>query len=94
MTDEEAEDRARRIARGAAAERVLSEPAIIEAFETTQAELRDQIVATNPGEPALREALFHQHLGLQLVLGQLKAWQGDYEAITEAQQAITEEEPQ
>lgn len=90
MTDE-AEDRAARIARGAAAQRVLSEPSILEAFEATQAELRDQIVTTDPGQPALREALYHQHLGLQLVLGTLKAWQVDYEAITEAQQAANED---
>ncbi len=91
MTDE-AEDLAARIARGAAAQRVLAEPEVMGAFEAVMADLRDQIVNTEPGQPAMREALFHQHLGLQLVLGQLKAWQVDYEAITEAQiQAANED---
>lgn len=83
---DEAEDLAALVARGAAARRVLDEPTITEAFETLMAELGDQIVATNPTDMAGRESLYHQHLGLQTVLGTLKAWQVEYEAITAARQ--------
>lgn len=91
MTDE-AEDLAARIARGAAAQRILAEPLVLEAFEAVMADLRDQLVHSDPMASATREALYHQHLGLQTILGALGAWQVDYEAITEAQQAHSEED--
>ncbi len=68
---------------------LLSQPAVIEAFEAVMTDLRDQIVAQSPEAQGMRESLFHQHLGLQLVLGQLKAW--DAEGQTDTQRAIAQE---
>lgn len=68
---------------------LLGQPAVIEAFEAVMADLRDQIVAQTPEAQAARESLFHQHLGLQLVLGQLKAW--DAEGQTDEQRAAAQE---
>ncbi len=68
---------------------LLGQPAVIEAFEAVMADLRDQIVAQAPEAQGARESLFHQHLGLQLVLGQLKAW--DAEGHTDEQRAAAQE---
>ncbi len=83
---DEAEDLAARVARGSAARHVLGDPIIIDAFDGLMGELRDQIVATAPADVAGRESLYHQHLGLQTVLGTLRAWQAECEAITAARQ--------
>lgn len=68
---------------------LLAQPAVIEAFEAVMTDLRDQIVAQAPEAQATRESLFHQHLGLQLILGQLKAW--DAEGHPEEQGAAAQE---
>ncbi len=89
---EEAEDIATRVSRGATARRVLDEPIVMDAFEALMSELRDQIVATDPADMAGRETLYHQHLGLQTVLGTLKTWQAECEAITAARQGETKDD--
>lgn len=74
------------IERALRARALLGQPAVIEAFEAVMADLRDQIVAQVPDARDRRESLFHQHLGLQLVLGQLKAWEtqtGDQRALAQ-----------
>jgi hypothetical protein len=68
---------------------LLGQPAVIEAFEAVMADLRDQIVAQAPTAQAMRESLYHQHLGLQLVLGQLKAW--ETQAQADEQSAMAQE---
>jgi len=77
------------IERAVRARALLGQPAVIEAFEAVMADLRDQIVAQAPAAQGTRESLFHQHLGLQLVLGQLKAW--DAEGQTDEQRATAQE---
>lgn len=77
------------VQRALRARMLLGQPAVIEAFEAVMTDLRDQIVAQAPEAQATRESLFHQHLGLQLVLGQLKAW--DAEGHPEEQRASAQE---
>lgn len=77
------------IERAVRARILLAQPAVIEAFEAVMTDLRDQIVAQAPEAQAARESLFHQHLGLQLILGQLKAW--DAEGHPEEQGAAAQE---
>lgn len=77
------------IERGLRARALLAQPAVVDAFEAVMADLRDQIVAQAPEAQARRESLFHQHLGLQLVLGQLKAWEAQVE--TDEQRAAAQE---
>ncbi len=77
------------IERGIRARALLGQPLVIEAFEAVMADLRDQIVAQAPAAQTMRESLYHQHLGLQLVLGQLKAW--DVLAQPDDQRAAAQE---
>lgn len=90
MNDHDADDvDIAAIERALRARALVGQPVVIEAFEAVMADLRDQIVQQAPEAGALRESLYHQHLGLQLVLGQLKTWEAQIR--TEEQRAAAQE---
>lgn len=71
---DEAADLQSLVSRGEAARVLLESPEFIKAAEDVLSYLQAACFASAPSATAERESFYHQHLGLQGVLGTLRVW--------------------